>query len=320
MRGGTSRPLHRGISQLRLRAGVHARTGIAIGLAALATTLTNVAYLREHDAAAALPCLSLRRPLHSLRLLLTDHSWLTGFAMESGGFVSYAAALALAPLALVQSIGAGGIGVLAFVSSRLGGRRLKRRELNGVALSVLGLVLLAVSLAKSSGGGGRGSTAGILAWIGGTAALAVLVLLIGRRSGARAVAEGVAGGILFSIGDFSTKLATQGGTHFAFVVTLVIGYTLGTSLLQLGYQRGEALTVAGLATLCTNALPIAAGTIVLHEPVPSGALGVVRVLAYVAVTVGAILLAAPDTGTDDQSARQAANASAPAAAGLPAGE
>jgi hypothetical protein len=35
-------------------------------------------------------------------------------------------------------------------------------------------------------------------------------------------------------------------------VTLIIGYTLGTSLLQLGYQRGAALTVAGLATLCTG--------------------------------------------------------------------
>jgi len=158
-----------------LRAGVHARTGIAIGLAAVAMTLTNVAYLREHDAAAALPCLSLRRPLHSLRLLLTDHSWLTGFAMESGGFACYAAALALAPLALVQSIGAGGIGVLAYVSSRLGGRRLKRRELGGVALSVLGLVLLAVSLAKGTGGGGRGSTIGILSWLGGTAVLAVRI-------------------------------------------------------------------------------------------------------------------------------------------------
>ena len=131
-------------------------------------------------------------------------------------------------------------------------------------------------------------------WLGGTAVLAVLVLLIGRHTGALAVAEGVAGGLLFSIGDFSTKLATQGGTRLAFVATLIIGYTLGTSLLQLGYQRGAALTVAGLATLCTNALPIAAGTIVLHEPVPTGALGVARVLAYVAVTAGAILLAAPD--------------------------
>lgn len=277
------------------------RLGVVIGLvlAAISTTLTNVAYLREHDAAAALPCLSLRRPLHSLRLLLTDRSWMLGFAMESGGFASYAAALALAPLAVVQSIGAGGIGVLAYVSARVSGRRLGRRQAGGVAISVLGLVLLAASLAQNSGGGGQGSIAGILAWLGGSAVLASIVLLIGRRSGGLAVAEGIAGGLLFSIGDFSTKLATQGGAYFVFVVTLILGYTLGTSFLQLGYQRGGALTVAGLATLCTNALPIAAGTIVLHEPVPSGILGAARVVAFIAVTAGAFLLAAPDSGTRD---------------------
>jgi hypothetical protein len=62
----------------------------------------------------------------------------------------------------------------------------------------------------------------------------------------------------------------------------------------MGYQRGSALTVAGLSTLCTNALPIAAGTIVLHEPVPAGALGVLRVFAFAGVVAGAILLAHPD--------------------------
>jgi hypothetical protein len=35
---------------------------------------------------------------------------------------------------------------------------------------------------------------------------------------------------------------------------LIVGYTLGTALLQIGYQAGGALTVAGLATLLTNAL------------------------------------------------------------------
>ena len=221
--------------------------------------------------------------------------------MESSGFASYAAALALAPLAVVQSIGAGGIGVLAYVSARVRGRRLSRRQASGVAISALGLLLLAVSLAQNSGGGRRGSIAGILAWLAGSAALALLVLSVGRNRGEKAVSEGVAGGLLFSIGDFSTKLATQGGTYFAFVVTLIVGYTLGTSLLQLGYQRGGALTVAGLATLCTNALPIAAGAIVLHEPVPSGILGTARVVAFIAVTAGAILLTEPDTasrGTD----------------------
>jgi hypothetical protein len=130
------------------------------------------------------------------------------------------------------------------------------------------------------------------------------------------VALGLAGGLLFSMGDFSTKLATQGGPYFAFAVTLIIGYTLGTSFLQLGYQRGGALTVAGLATLCTNAIPIAAGTIVLHEAVPSGAFGVLRLFAYVAVCAGAILLAGRDAQTASTSQAPAPGAPGP----VPTGE
>lgn len=272
------------------------RAGTAIGLAFAvgSTTLTNLAYQREHDAAAALPALSMRRPLHSLHLLLADRGWMLGFGMESGGFACYAAALALAPLTLVQSIGAGGIGVLAYVSSRVSGRALATRGLIGVGLSIAGLLALAISLARSSGGGRQGTLAGILAWIGGTALLALFVLLLGRRLGTLAVAMGIAGGLLFSIGDISTKLATEGGARFAFVITLVLGYTLGTSLLQLGYQRGGALTVAGLATLATNALPIAAGTVVLREPVPAGIFGVLRIIAFIAVSAGAVLLASPE--------------------------
>src|SRR5262245_66363374 len=101
----------------------------------------------------------MRRPLQSIRLLLSDRSWLLGFAMESGGFLLYVAALALAPLSLVQSIAAGGIGVLAFASARMAKRPLSRVELTGVLLSVLGLAAVAVSLVGAEtreGGGERG--------------------------------------------------------------------------------------------------------------------------------------------------------------------
>ena len=270
-------------------------TAVAIVLAALSTTITNLAYLREHDAAAALPVLSMRRPVQSVRLLLGDRSWLLGFVMESLGFLLYAAALALASLSLVQSINAGGIGVLAYVSARMGRRQLGRRELCGVILSVLGLLALAVSLVGGSGEGGHGSTALILLWLGASAAAAVLVLLLGRALLGAAVAAGIAGGLFFAIGDISTKLVTQGGERIGFLLTLVLGYLLGTVLLQLGYQAGGALTVAGVATLLTNALPIAAGTVVLDEPVPSGAYGALRILAFAAVTAGGVLLASPES-------------------------
>jgi hypothetical protein len=272
------------------------QTGIALVLALAATTLTNVAYLREHEAAAALPTLSLRRPLHSSQVLLTDRSWLVGFALESGGFALYVVALALAPLTLVQSVSAGGIGILAFASARMSRRRLGRHELAGVLVSMLGLLALAVSLAGGSGEGTGGSTAEILLWLGATGGAAVAALALGRRFGALAVAEGIAGGLFFSIGDISVKVATQGGARAAFAIGVIAGYALGTAFLQLGYQKGGALTVAGLATLLTNALPIAAGTVALGEPVPSGAFGGVRILAFAAVTLGAILLARPDRG------------------------
>ena|SRR5947209_3359329 len=279
---------------------LHTVVGLILALAS--TTLTNIAYLREHDAAAALPVLSMRRPLHSARLLLQDRSWILGFAMETSGFLLYAAALALASLALVQTIGAGGIGVLAYLSARLGGRRLGRRELGGVILSVLGLLALAVSLAGGSGAGGKGSTGGILLWLGASVGAALLVLLVARKLLGFAVAAAFAGGLFFSVGDISTKVATEGGIRVLFVLTLLLGYTAGTALLQIGYQSGGALTVAGLATLLTNALPIAAGTVVLDEPVPAGAYGGLRVLAFAAVTIGAFLLARPDAAAAPRSA------------------
>jgi hypothetical protein len=277
---------------------VKAGTAIALVLAVAATTLTNIAYLRQHDAAAALPPLSFRRPLRSLHLLLSDRRWLLAFGMETSGFLLYVGALALASLALVQSVSAGGIGVLAYVSARLSGRPLARRELSGVIVAMLGLLALGISLVGGSAQGGGGSTRAIVLWLGTTAAGALIVLALGRRFLSGAAADALAGGLFFSIGDISTKVATQGGTRVVFVATIVLGYALGTSLLQLGYQRGSALTVAGLATLLTNALPIAAGTIVLQEPVPSGAFGVLRVLAFGAVTVGAFLLVRPRQNTE----------------------
>jgi hypothetical protein len=240
---------------------VSAQTAIALVLALVSTTMTNVAYLREHDAAAALPALSLRRPLHSAKTLLSDRSWLAGFALESGGFALYVVALALAPLTLVQSIEAGGIGILAFVSARMRRRRLSRHEFAGVLISTLGLLALAVSLSGGSGEGSGGSTGEILLWLGASAGVAVVTLALGRRFGAVALADGIAGGLLFSIGDISVKVATQGGGRTAFAIAAIGGYGLGTALLQLGYQKGGALTVAGLATLLTNAVPIAAGTV-----------------------------------------------------------
>jgi hypothetical protein len=282
---------------------VGAQTGVGLILALASTTLTNLGYLREHGAAAVLPCPSLRRPAHSLSLLLGSgaRSWASRW--RQAGFSSTPPALALAPLSLVQSIAAGGVGVLAFVSARTSGRRLTRRESSGAALAVLGLVALATSLAGGAREGGGGSTTAVLIWLGATCALALVVLSPGQSTLGPAAAAGVAGGLLFSGGDLSTKLATAGGARSAFVVALILAYALATAVLQVGYQSGGALTVAGLATLLADASPIAAAATVLGEPVPSGPLGGLRAFGFVAVSAGAFLLAQPDDPATDRPVR-----------------
>ncbi len=113
--------------------------------------------------------------------------------------------------------------MLAYTSAHLSGLRLGKRESAGVIVSVLGLLALAVSLGGGSGQGGSGSTQAIVLWLGTSAAVALLVLLMRRKLSGGAIAAAVAGGLLFSIGDISTKVATQGGVRLAFVATLVLG-------------------------------------------------------------------------------------------------
>ena len=282
-----------------------AQTAIALVLALASTCLVNLAYLREHQAVGALPALSLRRPARSLRLLLGSTAWLVGFGMETVGFTLYVAALALAPLALVQSVSAGGLGILAFASARAAGRRVSGREALGAGVAVAGLLLLSLSLIGGDYSGSPAPLTGGGLWLGVTFALATLVFLA-RRWLQAAVACGVSGGLFFSCGDVAMKVATQGGLRLAFAVVAIPGYVLGTSVLQIGYQAGGALTVAGIATLLTNAVPIAAGPLLFGETIPSGALGVLRVLAFATVVAGASLLARPHGTPSEESSSSAA--------------
>jgi hypothetical protein len=237
-------------------------------------------YALQHREAAALPPLSLARPLRSLAALFRRPLWLGGFAAGIGGWALYVAALALAPLSLVQACAAGGVGLLA-----LGLPRLSRLELVGVAAALAGLVLLASTLGSSTTGN-RGDELAIAVWIaisvGGAGAVRALV---GTGAGLATAA-----GILYAAGDVATKGAV-GGAGVVFVPILFACHGLAFVALQLAFQRGGRLATAGLAVLWTNALPILAGTILFAEGLPPGWGGPARVAAFVLVVVGAVALA-----------------------------
>jgi len=251
-----------------------------LGLALASAAALNWSYFSQHSVASTLPPLSLRRPVASLRLLFGNLRWLVGWLVGIGGWVLYVAALALAPLSLVQAASAGGIGLLALLVAR--GRRLAANDRRGVLVSMAGLGLLAASL----GGSSQGSNASALA-VGSWVVVSLGVAAVAALGGASGL--GAAAGILYAAGDVATKAAVHGGTSLAFVPVLLVCHGLAFAAMQLGFQRGGALETAGVATLLTNALPIAAGTLVFGEGL--GSRPALRLLAFACTVVGATLLA-----------------------------
>jgi len=271
--------------------GMETEAVVALALTLASACLLNWGYLTEHGAASKLPPLRFRRPLWSLRLLLGSRDWLIGFLWETSGFVLYVSALALAPLALVQAVAAGGIGVLALLVARVSGVGLDLRERCAVGISIGGLALLGASLAGGSEAGDSGSWLAIGLWLAVSAGAAAAAVTSGRSVLPGGAAFGTAAGILFAAGDISIKAAVSGGDHLAIAPVIVGFYAGGTILLQVGFQHGRALTTAGIATLGTNAIPIVAAMTLFSEPLPEGPLGIVRLLSFGAVVAGAVALA-----------------------------
>ena len=253
-----------------------------LALALVSAAALNWGYFVQHGVAASLPPLSLRRPLGSLRLLFGHLRWLVGFSVGIGGWVLYVAALALAPLSLVQAASAGGIGLLALLVSRHAG--LAARERRGVGVAIAGLILLAASLAGHAAHSSGGSWEAAAAWVAVSGVVAAV-------AASRPAGLGVAAGVLYAAGDVATKAAVPGGARLGFVPVLLACHGLAFVALQLGFQRGGVLATAGVATLLTNALPIAAGTTIFGEGL--GSLPSLRVLAFACTVAGATLLVRP---------------------------
>ena len=259
-------------------------------LSFLAAIAINWSYSTQHDAVAAMPELSLRRPVDAIHSLLRSRAWLVAFGVESAGWLLYLAALRLAPLSLVQGVGASGIAALAVFSANGHPSRLPRREQAAVVAGVVGLLLLALSLVNTTQVDRKPSPVEVAVWLGALVA-ASLALTGARVRIARAPALGLAAGLAFAAGDILSKLGIFGGIWLVAFVPLLVVYAFGTGVLQQAFQAGGALSTAGLATLATNAVPIASGFVLFGERVPGGARGILQMLGFATLIGSAVLLA-----------------------------
>jgi drug/metabolite transporter (DMT)-like permease len=276
---------------------------LGILLSLLCALATNVGFLLKHRGACAAPDVSLRHPISSAAGLFRSKWFTIGMLVALVAWTFHVAALALAPLSMVQAIIAGGLVFLTVLAERWFGFTVGTRQWAGVGLTALGLVLLAITLPHHGGAHASYSMAGMIVF---ESALLVLgtFLVLSKKLGSHehhGVMLGTAAGILFGVSDVAIKALTGSvgsegvlGLVSPWLLTCVVASVIAFYASARGLQKGEAVPVITLTSAAANVTAISGGILVFGDPMPSDPFGIVlQSFAFVLVIVAAALTPAP---------------------------
>jgi drug/metabolite transporter (DMT)-like permease len=275
---------------------------IGILLALFCAFATNVGFLLKHRGACAAPDVSLKHPVASAIGLFRSKWFAIGMLVALGAWVFHVAALAMAPLSVVQAVIAGGLVFLTVLAERYFGCSVGTRQWAGVGLTALGLVLLAVTLPTH--GDSSYSLAAMIAFESALLALGTF-LVLSKKLGAHehhGVMLGTAAGMLFGVSDVAIKALTgaagSGGAMGVllspWLLTCIAASVIAFYASARGLQKGEAVPVITLTSAAANVTAISGGILVFGDPMPNYTLGIViQSFAFVLVIVAAALTPAP---------------------------
>ena len=275
--------------------------GLLLALACAFTSI--VGFLYKHRGSVNAPPVEFSRPVSSSLALFRSPWYAIGIAVAMGSWAFHVAALALAPISLVQSTIAGGLVLLGVVADRLFGHTVTRREWIGVAATALGLAFLAATLSGTEKEAHSDYAAGELAaYVGLAVTLGLAATVAAQRNPARApYLLAAAAGLIWGGSDVSIKALSDslGDLGFGVLLHPLAAVILALSLIGLlvsarSLQLGGAVAVIAVTSAAANVTTIAAGPVVVGEPMPEDPLGVaVRVLAFGLVIAAAALTPPP---------------------------
>ncbi len=278
---------------------------VGILLALLCALVANVGFFLKHRGACEAARVDMRHPLRSGACLFSSRWFALGMLVATFSWGLHVAALAVAPMSVVQVALAAGVVFVAVMAERVFGLPVGTRQWIGLSLTAAGLVALAVTLPAVHGPHSRFSSVGMIAFeatlfgVGG-------LLIMGPRMGGRVEHHGVmlgaASGILFGVSDISLKALTGIlSSHGAVGVLLspwlavaVIASVIAFYASARALQDGQPVAVIAVTGTAANVAGITGGIIVFGDPLPGTALGiVVQSLAFVLVVVASALTPAP---------------------------
>jgi drug/metabolite transporter (DMT)-like permease len=277
--------------------------GILLSLAC--AFVANLGFFFKYRGANAVTKVQLNHPLRSARALYSSKWFALGMLIATGSWALHVAALAFAPMSVVQVALAAGVVFIAVMADRLFGFEVGRRQWVGLFLTATGLVLLAITLPVMHGAHSHFSPVAMASFETGLFGLGGLLLMGPRMGGPvehHGVMLGAAAGILFGVSDTAIKALTGITGAHGFMGLLLSPWLLVAVLASIvafyasarGLQDGEAVPVIAVTGTAANIAGIAGGILVFGDPMAGSPVGIIlQSLAFLLVVVASAMMPAP---------------------------
>ena len=276
--------------------------GLYLFIAAVASALFALGLLTMKSRAHRLPMAQGTSTLRAIVDWLRDPIWTLGLLIQTLGYALFVWSLAKAPISLVSVMMQGGIALFVLFAVVFLGERARPSEWAGIAITILGMLLLAISLSSSEAQAPTDNRIMIV----------MSVILFGagyfplrmRRLVENGVGAAIFSGVIFGLASLYTKgmtddyLARETIAPLLRIVTnpyvygVIIGNIIGMIALQNSFSSARGIIAMPLSSALSNIVPIAGGMIVFGERLPADpARTITRIAAFLLTVLGSALLA-----------------------------
>jgi drug/metabolite transporter (DMT)-like permease len=275
-----------------------------VGAALLANALYSVGFVLEKRALTRLPEVSVRRPAHLLRQVVTSPLWLAGSIALASGFGAQLAVYRTLPIAAAQGIFVSGLVILLLLSARLLGERTSGRERYAIAAILAALLMVVLSLEQDADTVGHRSPAPLILLVCVPSLAAGLSLYAAAERRARhrhrlpttGVEYGVAVGLLYGVSSLAIKgvsgVLPDIPALFAspYPYLLMCTGAFGLVMSQAALQRCRASLIVPVCTTVTCLFTAVLGTLAFGESLPHEPVRLTLRLTGTALAVAVLLL------------------------------
>lgn len=271
--------------------------GIAPALAC--AVVTQIAFLLKQRGARAVSVVRLDRPLQGAKALLGSPWFALGMGASGLAWVLHLAALAVAPLSMVQAVLASGVIILALLGRFLLGWSISRRQWHGIVLTAGALSVLVLTLPAPSAHAmaGPGKLLFVIAMLG-VGTMLVLAPRLGIPAHSHGAMLGAAAGTLLGVSDVANKALLQvaAGGPVAMISSTWLSLTVlaGVSAFVVSgraFQEHDAVPVMACASSAGSITAMLGGIAVFGDSLSSDALlGGLQVSAFALIAGAAFLM------------------------------